>query len=424
MLNPVSDTDVTESMFGPVYQITYDGGVFRFTIDSYRYINNDDLVEFRIRRLPVSTVPLDLTQIFSVIQSADEQTIEVDRAAEYPPTWLADSPTHASRYHLDDPDIYFSRVLRYPTLTGHDAADDHFRVPVGYGRVLPLSSLPTFNLKKRLGGLYGIGAIHMSDDYTADETIILPNPSLFIPTFATEWVLTLHNQNKTYKYHIEDSDEELIATLLPHEILSLRFSRNSIGDGEITNANKFDRVMRYSYTPPIADIVVTTQDYMAYDSDLNIRLIPLGETPQKIHEEAFTIGGSATFTEGDDFNDVSDYSFPEAVTIEEDGRLRLDVEIGARTQGGSGNISTGHGLVVLHQHEQLDPVELAFPRQSSMGAFENETWFTYLELDVEAGDIILFGFAYSNTAAYNMDSMRFSNIRVEMTLEQTIRVTE
>ena len=58
--------------------------MFRFTIDSYRFINNDDLVEFRIRRLPVSTVPLDLTQIFSVIQSADEQTIEVDRAAEYP----------------------------------------------------------------------------------------------------------------------------------------------------------------------------------------------------------------------------------------------------------------------------------------------------------------------------------------------------
>ena len=58
-----------------------------------------------------------------------------------------------------------------------------------------------------------------------------------------------------------------------------------------------------------------------------------------------------------------------------------------------------------------------------MGAFENETWFTYIERDVNAGDIILLGFVYSNSASYNLDNMRFSNIRFEMTLEQTIRVT-
>ena len=150
-------------------------------------------------------------------------------------------------------------------------------------------------------------------------------------------------------------DQDLIATLLPGEILSLRFAYDAAGDQEITNAAKFDRVLRYSHTPALADIVVSTQDYFAYDSDNNMRLIPLGETPLKINAESFDIGGTATYDEGDDINDFSDYHFADSIEVKQTGRLRLDVEIGVRTQGGSGNVSTGHGLAVLHQRGQNDP---------------------------------------------------------------------
>ena len=70
-------------------------------------------------------------------------------------------------------------------------------------------------------------------------------------------MLTLHNQNETHNFHVEDLDQDLIATLLPGEILSLRFAYDAAGDQEITNAAKFDRVLRYSHTPALADIVVS-----------------------------------------------------------------------------------------------------------------------------------------------------------------------
>ena len=421
-LTPVSGAELFAAMTNRKYSLNFHGLIYDFVIDSTTQYTNQQIISFRTDTVDGITATLDLREFFAAIMNADEQTITVDADVEYPPNSLRDAPNYGSSFRFDD-DIMIRHKNLYPTLVGKDAANDWYEVPVGYGRVVALQSLPTFNGKQRLGGFYGIGAIHMDKYYTAAETIILPDPSVFLQMWGAEWVLTLHNQNETHNFHVEDLDQDLIATLLPGEILSLRFAYDAAGDQEITNAAKFDRVLRYSHTPALSDIVVTTQDYFAYDSDNNMRPIPLGETPLKINSESFDIGGTATYDEGDDINDFSDYHFADAIEVKQAGRLRLDVEIGVRTQGGSGNISTGHGLAVLHQRGQNDPTELSFGRQASMGSFENETWFTYIERDVNAGDIILLGFVYSNTASYNMDNMRFSNIRFEMTLEQTIRVT-
>ena len=421
-LTPVSGAELFAAMTSRKYSLNFHGLIYDFVIDSTAQYTNSTTVEFRTGTVDGITAVLDLREFFSAMMNADEQTITVDADVEYPPANLPDAPLRGSSVRYDD-DLILRHKNLFPTIAGKDAANDWYEVPLGYGRVVALQSLSTFNGKQRLGGFYGIGAVHMDKTYTADETLILPDPSVFLQMWGAEWVLTIHNQNETYSLHVEDFDQDLIATLLPREILSLRFAYDAAGEQEITNAAKFDRVVRYSHTPDLTGIVVTTEDYFTYDTDNNMRLIPLGETPLKINAEAFTIGGSVTFDEGDDINDFSDYRFEHSVEVHQDGRLRLDVEIGARTQGGSGNISTGHGLAVLHQRGQNDPTELSFGRQASMGAFENETWFSYIERDVIAGDIILFGFVYSNSASYNMDNMRYSNIRFEMTLEQTIRVT-
>ena len=184
-------------------------------------------------------------------------------------------------------------------------------------------------------------------------------------------------------------------------------------------------MLRYSHTPGLSDIVVTTQPYMVYDSDYNIRLIPLGAQPLKVHTEVFDVGGTDVFSEGDDFDSFADYHFDDTVEIWRQGPMRIDAAVSVRTLSGSGSINTGHGLALLRQRSNATPVVLAWQRQSRMGSYENETWSVFVEpSDSEIEDVFMLGFLYPNGATFNMDNMRFSNIRLEMTLENAIRVTE
>ena len=423
-LNPTSLADLAEALGATTFRFTSNGLYFDFVIDSHRILANQTTLELRIAQTSGSSADLDMREFLSTMMNAGAQTIEVSRAAEYPPANLPDGPLYGSSLRFDD-NLIFRHRNRYPTILGKDHANDWYETPVGYGRVVALEDLSTFNNKQRLGAFYAVGAIHMNETYTADETLILPNPSTFLQYWATEWVLTLHNQNETYNFTIEDADEVNIATLLPGEIIHLRFSRDARGHGEITNASEFNRVLRYSHTPASADIVVTTQPYMVYDSDYNIRLIPLGETPLKVHTEVFDVGGTDVFSEGDDFDSFADYHFDDTVEIWRQGPMRIDGAVGVRTLGGSGSINTGHGLALLRQRSNATPVVLAWQRQSRMGSYENETWSVFVEpSDSEIEDVFMLGFLYPNGTTFNMDNMKFSNIRLEMTLENAIRVTE
>ena len=420
---PTSLADLAAGIGTREYEFISNGLIFTFVVDSHRILANQTTLELRISQTTASSADLDLREFLSTMMNAGVQTIEVSREAEYPPSAPPDAPLYGSSVRFDD-NIIFRHRNRYPTIFAKDHANDWYETPVGYGRVVQLADLSTFNMKQRLGAFYGIGAIHMSDDYTANETLILPDPSTFLQFWGTEWVLTLHNQSKTYNFTIEDSDEVNIATLLPGEIVNLRFSRDARGHGEITNASDFPRVLRYSHTPALSDVVVTTQPYMVYDADYNIRLIPLGEPPLTVHTEVFDVGGTEVFSEGDDWDSFADYHFADSVEMWHGGRMRISAAVSVRTQGGSGNISTGHGLALFRQRSNADPVLLAWERRSSMGSFENETWSLYEEPTVEQEDVFLLGFLYPNGTAYNMDNMRFSNIRLDMTLEHAIRVTE
>ena len=421
-LTPTSGAELFAAMTNRKYTLNFHGLLYDFVIDSTTQYTNQSTVEFRTDTVSGITATLDLNAFFTELMNAPEQTITVDADVEYPPNSLRDAPNYGSSFRFDAP-VILRHKDRFPTILAKDAANDWYEVPLGYGRVVALQTLPTFNMKQRLGGFYGVGAIHMDDSYTADETLILPDPSTFLQLWGSEWVLTLHNQNADHGFHVEDSDEELIVTLLPGEIVSLRFSYDHVGEEEITNAGQFSRSFIYAHTPTNGKVVDDT-DYIVYDSDTYMRLIPIDQTPDLINAEAFSPNGTAVFTEGDDLADFSDYHIQDhSVEIRQAGRLRLDVEIGIRTGPGSGSIGNDHGLVVLHQRQQLDPTVLRRQYQRQMGQNENETWFTYAIVDVAVGDIILLGFVYPDNSSFSIGNVRYSSIKLELILDRTIRVT-
>ena len=421
-LTPTSGAELFAAMTNRKYTLNFHGLLYDFVIDSTTQYTNQQTVEFRTDTVDGITATLDLNEFFSAMMNADEQTITVDAEVEYPPNSLRDAPNYGSSFRFDD-DLILRHKNLYPTILAKDAAGDWYETPLGYGRVVALQSLPTFNLKQRLGAFYGVGAIHMDATYTSDETLILPDPSTFLQLWGTAWVLTLHNQNATYNFHVEDADEELIVTLLPGEIRSLHFSYNHLGKEEITNAGQFSRSLIYDHTPTNGK-QVTDADYMVYDSDTYIRLIPLDQIPDLVNAEAFNLNGTATYSEGDDINDLSDYHIEEhSAKLSQAGKLRIDVEVGVRTGSGSGNIGNDHGLVVLRQRQQLDPTVLRRQYQRQMGQNENESWFTGKTIPVAVNDIILFGFVYPINSTFNIDNVRYSSVGVEMDLERTVRVT-
>ena len=188
-LTPVSGAELFAAMTNRKYSLTFHGLIYDFVIDSTTQYTNQQIISFRTDTVDGITATLDLREFFAAIMNADEQTITVDADVEYPPANLPDAPLRGSSLRFDD-DLIIRHKSLYPTMVGKDAANDWYEVPVGYGRVVALQSLPTFNGKQRLGGFYGIGAIHMDKSYTAAETIILPDPSVFLQMWGAEWVLT------------------------------------------------------------------------------------------------------------------------------------------------------------------------------------------------------------------------------------------
>ena len=422
-LTPTSLADLAAGIGTREYRFISNGLYFDFVMDSHRILANETTLELRAAQTTGSSADLDLRELLTEMMSAPLAVIEVTRTAEYPPSNPSDAPLYGSSFRLPG-NIILRERNKYPTLLAEDHANDWYEAPIGYGRVIALDSLSTFNGKQRMGAYYGVQAIHMDSSYDADETLILPNPSTFLQFWGVQNTLTLHNQNEDHNFVIEDADEVNVATLLPGQILNLRFSRDARGNGEITNASEFTRAFRYSATPD-GDSAIGDQPYMVYGPDTYIRLVSLhDETPTLINVETFHLAGTDVFSEGDTWDDIGDYHFTDSVEVRHDGILRCDIEVGLRGTGGSGNIQADNGLAVFRQRDTLDPELLRFHQQTQFGGTGSRTMFTYVELPVEVGDVMLFGFLYDDDSTLDLANMQFSSVKVEMYLDRTIRVSE
>ena len=101
----------------------------------------------------------------------------------------------------------------------------------------------------------------------------------------------------------------------------------------------------------------------------------------------------------------------------------MDIEVKLKSHGSAGQLMAGHGLVLFHQRGHADPTTERFQHQANMGQNENETWFTFVERSVEAGDIILPMMIYPTASIADFDLFELPvPDKLEMYLEHTVRI--
>ena len=140
-LTPTSGAELFAAMTNRKYTLNFHGLLYDFVIDSTTQYTNQTTVEFRTDTVDGITATLDLNAFFTELMNAPEQTITVDADVEYPPNSLRDAPNYGSSFRFDAP-VILRHKDRFPTILAKDAANDWYEVPLGYGRVVALQTLP------------------------------------------------------------------------------------------------------------------------------------------------------------------------------------------------------------------------------------------------------------------------------------------
>ena len=358
-------------------------------------------------------------QAINDILNSTAVDIETDHPVEKPPLGRLGNPLHASRLYLGSEHVWVDTVADSPRFHGRDVDGHAFDVVLGYGRSIGHAALPVNADGDKIFRLpYGINAVHLTGSANARARLVTPPE--FIPVETGDRPLLIHNRG-TGNYTIADWDDDDLFVLLPGERAELLMIRRGDGSGELLNKTPLVRTFK-AYGDNVGSF--SSVNYYALVSNYRLRPIPFpnpaadSDDTVTYHADAFEIG-TQTFASGTGFFGIGNVHVPQAQKLLKAGHIRYEIELGIG-YGSSGWVGSGHGLR-LYRQRGTDERLVRNPEQRGQGSYDNASWSTFWEGDIEANDVMVPGFYYDGSSTtMPMDSIIVPSYKLEIFLEQVI----
>ena len=424
-LTPSSVADMQAAVISRDYDIAQsDSETIRYTafLASYSGEAADvESVSIYFERHSGSAHAYDRAALESVIQGATG-SVPVTEDIEKTPLGAYDHKVLGNKLETDSAGRGYTAKGGAPAWRGQDTDDTMFdmRLDSHRGREVKHSALPLVGGVRTARLAPFVDTIHLDVGAAADAVTRLPTPPDLVvePGYV---ILFLHNRNATRKHTLEDWGGTVRFTLLPKEKAAFRVALHDDGSGTLTG-EQLPRRQHVINSPRPGDF--GDVGYLTRSSNRRLRplLAPSGGVDTH-HADAFEVG-AATFTDGDDIDDVSSIHLPQAVKLLMPGLLRLF--LACKTEPTSSNIwlPSGHGYALWRQRgtNKNDVLPHTIEGSYSGDNKQRPVVLSYQEEAARVDDIYLPLLDYNQSASGSFDNLRIIGLHRAFVLEPIVEV--